>query len=224
MHSQKRLKWLRFSYGVLMPSVIPASEIPTSSRKNRYLHEQDQSGAGARRRFGVCLDKEPRRDAAKLTQPCPMPAEDGAQQPRHGEHVLPMRHGFEDVLFDSLAVQEHPLLVTARAEVARLAGVGEQVVVPAGVAVDARKPVLRVAAFDEALDDLCLERAAQPPRIAEFRPMAPRALPQRARARIAWAGRHRQPLAPVRDWRSSPRPCKETACRAAPALLSVHRA
>src|SRR5688572_30215489 len=42
------------------------------------------------------------------------------------------------------------------------AGVGEQVVVPAGVAVDARKPVMRVATPDEALDNLCLERAAQP--------------------------------------------------------------
>lgn len=113
------------------------------------LNEEHQPRTGAGCRLGVRSDQQTGSDAAKLAQPCPMPAEDGAQQPRHGEYVLPMRHGLEDVLFDPLAVQEHPLLVTARAEIARLAGVGEQIVVPAGVAVDARKSAMRVAALDE---------------------------------------------------------------------------
>src|SRR5687767_978379 len=66
-----------------------------------------------------------------------------------------------------------------------LAGVREQVVVPAGVAIDPCKPVMRVAAPDEALDHLRLERATQPARGAQFRAVPLRALAQRARARIA---------------------------------------
>jgi len=37
-------------------------------------------------------------------------------------NVLPMRHGLKDVLLDPLGVQQHALLVAARAELARLAG------------------------------------------------------------------------------------------------------
>ncbi len=55
-----------------------------------------------------------------------MPAEARAQEPRDGEDVLPVRHGREHVLLDALAVEQHPLLVAARTEVARLAGVGDQ--------------------------------------------------------------------------------------------------
>ncbi len=117
-----------------------------------------------RRDLGAGLHEQPRRDPAKLAQPLPMPSEDRAQEPRHGEDVLPVRHGLEHVLLDPLAVQEHPLLVAARAEVTRLAGVGEQVVVPAGVAVDAGEAVVRVAALDEALDRPLLDCAAQPAR------------------------------------------------------------
>jgi hypothetical protein len=39
-----------------------------------------------------------------------MPAEDSVQQPRHGEHVLAMRHALEDVLFDARARPEAQLL------------------------------------------------------------------------------------------------------------------
>ena len=76
----------------------------------------------------------------------------------------------------------HAPLMAARAEVARLAGLREQVVVPAGVAVDARKPVMRVAAPDEALDHPPLDRAPHPPCLAQLPRMPLRALPQRARA------------------------------------------
>ncbi len=46
----------------------------------------------------------------------------------------------------------HALLVAARAEVARLAGVREQPVVAAHVAVDASKAVVGVTAFNEPVD------------------------------------------------------------------------
>ena len=39
-----------------------------------------------------------------------------AEQARHGEHVLPVRCGLEDLLLDPLAVQEHALLVIFAAD------------------------------------------------------------------------------------------------------------
>ena len=63
------------------------------------LHEQDQSRPGARRRLGVRISEQAGGDPAKLTQPRPMPAEDGAQEPRDGEHVLAMRRRLPDSLF-----------------------------------------------------------------------------------------------------------------------------
>jgi len=174
------------------------------------LHEQDQAGPRPGGGRGVRIGEQPRGDAAQLAQPRPLPAEDRAKQPGQREHVLPVRYGLEDVLPDPFAVQEHALLVAARAEIPRLAGVREQPVVPAGVAVDARKAVMRVAALDEAFDDLCLNLAAQPARVPQFGSVALGALPQRACARIAWAvqaasaWRHGAPaLCPSRPARAS---------------------
>lgn len=116
-----------------------------------------------------------------------MPAEDRPQEPRQREHVLPVRHGREDVLLHPLAVQEHALLLAARAEVTGLARVREEELVPAGVAVDAREALVRVAACDETLDDLLLDRAPNSARLAQFPRMAPRALPKRATPRVARA-------------------------------------
>ena len=73
------------------------------------------------------------------------PRKNRPPQPRQREHVLPVRHRREHVLLDPLAVRQHALLVAARAEVPGLARVGEQELVPAGVAVDARKPLVRVS-------------------------------------------------------------------------------
>ncbi len=118
------------------------------------LHEQDQPRAGAGQRLGVCIDEHSRGDAAKLAQPRPMSPEDGAQEPREGEHVLAVPHRREDVRLDPIAVEEHALLVTTWAEVAGLAGVREQIVVPAGVAVDAGEAVVRVAALQKRAAEL----------------------------------------------------------------------
>ena len=56
-------------------------------------------------------------------------------------------------------------------------GPSEQVVMPAGIAVDAREAVMRIAARDEALDSLLFDRAPQPSRLAQLLCVPPRALP-----------------------------------------------
>ena len=48
--------------------------------------------------------------------------------------------------------------MAAEAEIARLAGEGKQDIVPTGIAVDAREAVVRIAAFENAVDDLVLHR------------------------------------------------------------------
>ena len=54
----------------------------------------------------------------------------------------------EHVRLNQLPVVQHALLVAARAEGARLAGIRKQGVVAAGVAVDAGKTIVRVDGFD----------------------------------------------------------------------------
>ncbi len=105
-----------------------------------------------------------------------MPAESGAQELRDGKHVLAMRHRREHVRLDPIAVEQYALLVTARAEVPRLARVREQVVVPAGVASQMRaKPWCGSPHSMKRVDHPFLERALQPARILELRPVALRA-------------------------------------------------
>jgi len=59
--------------------------------------------------------------------------------------------------------------------------------VPAGIAVNARKAVVRVTAIDKTLDYALFDRALKPARIAQFLRVALRALPQRTRPRVAGA-------------------------------------
>ena len=73
------------------------------------LHEQDQPGPGARCRLGIRSDEHAGGDPAKLTQPRPMPAEDGAQEPRDGEHALAMRCRREHLRLHPFAVKQHSL-------------------------------------------------------------------------------------------------------------------
>jgi hypothetical protein len=151
------------------------------------LHEQDQAGPGAGQRLGVRVDEQSGSNAAQLTQPRPMPAEDGAQELRQGEHVLAMRDRLEDILLDPFAVEQHALLVVARAEVAGLAGECEQIVVAAGIAVDAGEAVMRIAAFDETLDRARFHGAAKSARFAKLLAVALGPAPQGACARVARA-------------------------------------
>ena len=105
------------------------------------MNEEDQRRPCTGQCLSAGFSEKPSRDPAQLSQPIAAPSENGPQQPWHGENVLAVRHWRKHVLLDPLAVQKHALLVTARAEVARLAGESEQGVVPAGIAVDAREAV-----------------------------------------------------------------------------------
>ena len=167
------------------------------------LHEQDQPRARAGCGFGVRRGEQPRGDATQLPQPRTLPTEHRAQQLRDGEHVLAVRHRCEHVRLDPLAVEQHAFLVAVRTEVPRLVRVREQVVVTAGVAVDARKAVVRITALDEAPDHLRFERAARAPGIVQLGGVALRAPPKRARA---WPARAIQTAArrPTGPRRHSP--------------------
>ena len=65
----------------------------------------------------------------------------------------------EQRLLEPLAVGEHALLMTARKEVAGLAGVGQQIVVPALVTIDASEAMMEITAGQEALEHLCFDGA-----------------------------------------------------------------
>ncbi|HEX9596154.1 MAG TPA: hypothetical protein VF982_04690 [Anaerolineales bacterium] len=193
------------------------------------LHEEDHPGPRARRSLGVRLDKQPRGNAPKPPERGPVHSEHRPQPPREGEHVLAVRHGLEDILLDPLALQEPPLLVAARAEVAGLAGPGEQVIVPAGVAVDAGQAMVQVTALDEAFEHLRFDCAAQPASLAQLPGMAPRALPPRARAWVAravYAHARRDPIArcasPFAHARANARRVP-AATRPTQRLLRAHR-
>ena len=73
--------------------------------------------------------------------------------------------------------------MAALTEVPGFAGEIQKVIVPAGLASDAGETVVRIAAFDEALDRLLLHRTLKPPCGAQFLREASNALVKRARAR-----------------------------------------
>ena len=102
-------------------------------------------------------------DTAQLPEQSALAREDRPQHSQHGEDVLPVRYGRKNVFLDPIPIGEHALLVTARAEIPRLARKREQVVLTAFGAIHAREPVVRVAAFEEALDDALFEQALQAP-------------------------------------------------------------
>jgi hypothetical protein len=84
-------------------------------------------------------------------------------------------------------IGEHPLLMTARAEVTGLARVGQQVILSTPIAVDARKTMVQVAAAHEAFEHLALDRPVDEPGRVEFVAVSAKKLIERTRPRIAWA-------------------------------------
>ena len=104
---------------------------------------------------------------------------------RYGEHVLPMRNRSEHAGFNPFAVREHALLVAARAEVPRLARKSEDAAVPALPAAQSREAVVRIAAFEETLDDVFLDAARECAPCLQLRRVPHRTPVQSARARIA---------------------------------------
>jgi len=77
--------------------------------------------------------------------------------------------------------------MAARAEVAGLAGIGEEIVMTALVAVDACESLMQIDAGQETLEDLGLDRPVDQPGVVELNCVVPNALIQRARSRVAWA-------------------------------------
>src|SRR5439155_1815522 len=129
-------------------------------------------------------DQQSLHDTAQLPEQSALARKDRPQHSRYGGDVLPVRCGRKNVFLDPIPIGEHALLVTARAEIPRLARKREQVVVTAFGAIHAREPVVRVAAFEEALDDALFEQALQAPLGSQFREVAIGALIEGTRARL----------------------------------------
>lgn len=151
------------------------------------LHEEDEARPGARMRGPVRLRERSRDDAAELSEKRAAVSEERPDELRNGEDILPVRNRPQHAAFDPLAVGEDALLMTARAEVARLAGEGEQQIVTAAAAADARKAAVQVAALEKALEHVLLHGAAHATRGAQLRQVATDALPERTCARFARA-------------------------------------
>lgn len=132
------------------------------------LHVQDEGGLATRLHGPEAGLQESGDQPAELAKIAATVAEERPQQLRQREHVLAMRHGDEQRLLEPLAVGEHPFLMTARAEVAGLARVGQQVIVAALIAVDAGEALVKVAAGQESLEHLCFDGTGNELGVVEF--------------------------------------------------------
>ena len=79
-------------------------------------------------------------------------AEDATQGTRHGEDELPVGHVVTEDVGDPMPGLADPSLVAARAEVAALAGEGEELLVPAVGALEPGEALGEIAAPVELLD------------------------------------------------------------------------
>jgi site-specific DNA recombinase len=149
------------------------------------LHEQDHPRTALHCGAGVGVDQQSLHDMTQLPEQCAPAREDRPKHPGYGEDVLPVRNGRENVFLDPIPIGKHALLVTARAEIASLAGKREQVVVTAFGAIDPRESVLRISAFHESLDDAFFEQPLQASLGSQLCEVAIGALVKRARARAA---------------------------------------
>jgi hypothetical protein len=149
------------------------------------LHVQDERGLTARVHDFEAGPQQSGNQPAKLTEIAAVEAKEWPDELGQRKHVLTMRYRGEQVPFQPLTVGERALLMTARAEVAGLAGVGQQIIVAAPIAVDARKATVEVAAGHESFEHLALDGSVDEPGRIEFRAVSANTLIQRARPRIA---------------------------------------
>jgi hypothetical protein len=98
-----------------------------------------------------------------------------------------MRHRGQDLLLDPLPVDQRPVLVAGPAEAAGLAGEGQQILVPAGVAVDPGEALVEVAAIEKAVQGLVLDAAMNVPGLAQLIRVLADAAVQGAGPRVAGA-------------------------------------
>ena len=125
-----------------------------------------------------CLTKEPFDDMAKTGKQT-APARKGETQDfGDGEYILPVWHRCQHVFLDPIAAGEHALLVAARTKLARPARERQQIIVAARRTVNARKTVVRVAAFENALDHPRFQQPLKLALLAERRSAKPCLAPQ----------------------------------------------
>jgi hypothetical protein len=149
------------------------------------LHVKNESGLTPRFHGFEADPQQAGNQPAKLTEMAAAVAKERPYQLRQCEHVLAMRYRGEQVPLQPLTVGEHPLLMAARAEVTGPAGVGQQVIVAAPIAVDARKATMEVTAGYESFEHLALDGSVDEPGRVKFRAVSANTLIQRTRARIA---------------------------------------
>ena len=83
-----------------------------------------------------------------------------ANELRQREYVLAVQHGSQHSTLNSFVVGENVFLMAARAEVARLAGEGEQQDVTALRTADAREAAVQIAAFEKTAGHILFDGAA----------------------------------------------------------------
>jgi hypothetical protein len=105
------------------------------------LHLQDKGGLAVRGHHLEAGLEECGNQGAEFDDVSATMAEERTDQFRQSENILPVWNRREHVILQPLAVGEHALLMTARTEVASLAGIGQKVVKAALIAVDAREPL-----------------------------------------------------------------------------------
>ena len=89
------------------------------------------------------------------------------------------------MLFDPFSVGQHAFLVTTGAEIAGLAGKGQQVIMATVVTVSPGKPLMQITTIQEAGQDLLFHRAGEVPARLKFLVVADHTLIQRACPGIA---------------------------------------
>ena len=170
------------------------------------LNEKNHAWSTPRADACIGPHEQPLYDVAQPAQQRAPAGEDRPQHAGQGEYVLPVRNRRKHVRFDPFAVGEHALLVATRAEVPRLAREREDAAVAAIAAAQPREAVMRIAAFEEALNDTLFEQPLQAPLGSEFRHVTHSALVKRTRSGIArpicsasW-----RPLRRSRTWLAAP--------------------
>jgi hypothetical protein len=149
------------------------------------LHVKNESGLTPRVHGFEAHPQQAGNQPAKLTEMAAAVAKKRPYQLWQSEYVLTMQYRGEQIFFQPLTVSEHPLLMTARAEVARLAGISQRVIVAALIAVDTRKAMVQVAAGHESFEYLALYGSVDEPGRVKFRAVSANTLIQRTRPRIA---------------------------------------
>ena len=120
------------------------------------LYKQDISRLPPGRGFLIGGAQEPGDNAAESAQPVAL-VEVWPQEFWHSKDILPMGYGSQNLIFHPVTVGQHALLMTARAEVTRLAAEGEQIIMAACITIDTGKTLVQITAIDKPVQDKALD-------------------------------------------------------------------